>query len=116
MVGKTGGWTPVLLFQHAVNHFSEFAFRSQPNHGLAWFVAALENEDTRDTGDAELGGHVRGVIHVELADLDLASELIRQAVDGRPQLPAGTAPGCPEIDEHRLVALFHFLLPVLTGE
>src|SRR5207302_942887 len=62
------------------------------------------------------GGDIGAVVHVELADLDLAGKLGSQLVHGGPELAAGAAPRRPEIDHHRLLAAGDFGVPVVAGE
>src|SRR5262249_1479461 len=91
-----------LAFHHVLDHFHQLAFGGNPNPLPAWLVTPLEDEDAGNAGDAKLGGHVGGIIYVQLAHLDPAGELVGNFVDCGAELPAGTAPGGPEIDHHRL--------------
>ena len=86
------------------------------NDPFTRLLASFEDQHRRDTRDAVLDGHVLVVVRVELAHFNLAGELIGNTVDSRGQLPARPAPGRPEIDQHRLVALHDLFLPVVRGQ
>src|SRR5690606_25516321 len=63
--------------------------------------AAGESEDRRDRLDAKLAGDRGVLVDVDLDEPDLASLLVNHLLEIGGQLPAGPAPGRPEIDEYR---------------
>src|SRR5688500_8288014 len=79
-------------------------------------LAALEDEDGRNTAYAEQRGGVRILVDVELPDGDFAIVIARERVDGRRQAPARAAPLGPEVDEHGFVGLDHALIEIAVGE
>jgi hypothetical protein len=55
---------------------------------------------------------VRVGVDIKLHDLDRAGVLLCQLLDLGGDKPTGAAPGCPEIDDHRLLVLQDELVPV----
>ena len=67
-------------------------------------LAVAERVDHRDRLDAQLLGELGALVDVDLDQPDLAAGGLDHALEDRPELLAGPAPGRPEIDDHRLVA------------
>ena len=65
-------------------------------------LAVLEQEQRWDGADAELAGHARILVDVDLHDLHLAGHLGRDFFQRRPDHLAGTAPFSPKIHDHGL--------------
>src|SRR5688500_20231174 len=68
---------------------------------LALLLAGVEDEHRGHAADAVLRADGRGLVDVELADLDLALELVGELLHDGSERTAGAAPGGPEVDEHR---------------
>jgi hypothetical protein len=70
-------------------------------------LAVLERLDRGDALDAERGGELLIGIDVDLGQLNLPVARLRRLLERRRELPAGTAPGGPEVhdDGHFLRAL-----------
>src|ERR1051325_2299076 len=101
--------------QNAIDGAGDRAFWDLPDDFFLR-LAAGEHEDARNAVDAVLGRQILRVVDVQLADLDFADVFGGNAVDGRRQGAAGTAPWRPEIDDDRYLAVDHFGLPVIAGE
>jgi hypothetical protein len=59
----------------------------------------------------------RGAVHVDLGEHELPLRLVREPLESRPEHPARTAPGSPEVheDRHLVRTLDHFLLELVVG-
>ena len=79
--------------------------------GLTNQLTVLEQQQGGDAHDAELGGQIGLLVHIDLAHLDVGALLGHLVHDGA-QHPAGAAPGGPEIEQDRLSALQHLGLKV----
>jgi hypothetical protein len=84
-------------------------------HDLLFHLAILEDQQRGDAAHAipHRGGRVAVDIH--FANLHLALILGRQFIDDRRDRAAWTAPGRPEIDEHRLVGFQNVGVEVRIG-
>src|SRR5262249_51194374 len=102
------------LSSHAEELYELVAARQANVLGL--LLAALEDEDGGDASDTVLGGHARRLVDVELTDLDLPLELVRELLDDGRELTAGSAPRRREVDEHGDVGLENFGVEVLLVE
>ncbi len=90
---------------------SQIRFRDRPGE-TAHRLAPLEADHGRDALDAELGGQPLIGIDIDLGEFETARLLGCETLEKRAQHPARTAPGGPEIDDHRqlVAAVDHFLL------
>ena len=85
-------------------------------------LAALEHHAERDRahteGLAQLAGDLGLVVAVELGQLEAAGVGGLQAVEHRAELLARAAPGCPDVEQHRLLhrALDQFGFEILEGD
>src|SRR4030095_2260543 len=70
-------------------------------------LAVHEEQDAGDRPHVEPDGGPLVGIGVQLGDLHLAGQLIRQLVDGRSDGDAGSAPGGPEVHQGEALALLH---------
>jgi hypothetical protein len=92
------------------------AFR-QRAHEAVGRLSVDERDHRRDRLDAHLLRHRRVVVDVHLDELDLALGRAHRLFQDRRELLAGSAPGRPEIDQHRLALRFldHVLHEGLGG-
>src|SRR3954464_3719908 len=77
-------------------------------------LAVAEEDHRRDRQDLVLGGGLLVVVDVELDDAQVvagAGDLLERGSDDA----ARTAPGSPEVDQHRRVVLQHFSLEVVVA-
>ena len=82
--------------------------------GLIRDLAVLHHDERRDRDNAELLRKLRLLVHVDLAYLDVAA-LVRNLVhDGRHHA-ARAAPGCPEVQQDRLIRLHDLALEIFLG-
>src|SRR5262245_58460500 len=75
-------------------------------------LSALEKQQCRDRGDAELGGQVRLLVDVDFADFELSGELAGYLVHDGCDGPAWPTPRRPEIHQHRFRTLDYLLVPI----
>jgi len=75
-------------------------------HKTVGGLAVDEGDHGRDRLNAHLPGNLRMVVDVHLDQLDLALGRTDRLFDDRRELTAGTAPGRPEVDQHRLALRF----------
>src|SRR3954465_7876310 len=75
--------------------------------------AFLEEDHHRDRLDAEAHGEALLLVDVDLDELEVAVALVDDLVEHGRDGVARAAPLSPEVDDHRLVALEHFLLEAL---
>jgi hypothetical protein len=67
-------------------------------------LAAGEGEDRRDRLDPQLGGDLLILVDIDLDQPDRATAGLNRLLQQRGKLLAGTAPGRPEVDDHRRLA------------
>src|SRR5579859_5409462 len=84
-------------------------------YDLLLHLATLENKQSRDTAYSVTLRSDRAGVHVHFADLHFARISGGHLVPNGRQCFAGTAPGSPEVDHDRLLALKHFLVKVGVG-
>jgi hypothetical protein len=72
--------------------------------------AVFEQKHHGYTPDAIGGGCFGVFVHIHFCDLDLVFVGHGQFFQYRPDGTAGTAPGCPEINERRFIRFYNFLL------
>ena len=75
-------------------------------------LALFHHHQGGDAHDTKLHCQLRFFIHIDLADLDIRP-LCRDLIENGAYHPAGTAPGCPEIQQDLLFAALHFLVEVI---
>src|SRR5271165_1127491 len=92
-----------LLFNHLGRHVP---------HDLVRDLAALEEQQRRNPADPVTRRRRAVLIHVDLRHLQLARIRLGHFVHCRRNHLAGPAPPSPEIHQHRLLALQHFLVEV----
>src|SRR5690606_10154825 len=73
-------------------------------------LAVLVQDQRRDAGDAQLGGHACVLIDVDLGDLQRAGLLFGDFIEDRCDHAARSAPDGPEVDQDRHIGLEHFLI------
>ena len=83
---------------------------------LCRFLAPTKHENRWNGANAVLLGDGPRRIHIELADLDLALELIGQLVDDRSELLARTAPRGGEVNKHGKVRFDNLILEIVDGK
>ena len=69
--------------------------------GLAYLFAVPESDQRGDAEHAEALSDVRVIVHIELADLDLAAYLLLELIEDRALHTAGAAPLRPEINDNK---------------
>src|SRR5580698_5697712 len=79
---------------------------------LIGHLAALEEQERRNPADAIARWRGAVLIHVDLGNLQLACVSRGHAFHDGGNRPAGTAPHRPKIDQHRYIALQHFLVKI----
>ena len=67
---------------------------------LAYHLTVAEYHERRDAHNAEALSDSRLIIDIQLADLDLAVKLLVKLLKDRCLHAAGSAPSCPEVDQH----------------
>src|SRR5208337_2050332 len=79
-------------------------------------LPVLEDEQGGNAGD--FVAHWRGAVAVNIhfADLDFALIFAGELFDDRSDRAAGTAPGGPEIDQHRLIGLQYIGIEISVGD
>jgi hypothetical protein len=75
-------------------------------------LPVFEEEQSRDGADVVLERKALIFIYVNLPNLDRARFFARNLIQQRGDHFTGTAPFCPKIDNHRLVALGHFAVKI----
>src|SRR6266446_2370695 len=81
--------------------------------GLA---AVLEEDHRRNRADPESTRRDGIGVNVQLGDLDILALLVRDLLEDGSDHPTRTAPGRPEIDEHRSLGLDDLGLEVLVAD
>src|SRR6185312_5929873 len=77
---------------------------------------SAEDDHRGDRLDGEARRRARVLVDVQLGDLDLPGALGGQRLQDRGDGAAGTAPGRPEIDQHRNGRVLDLLLPAGVGD
>lgn len=75
-------------------------FAASPAGLLKHLPSALEDKEIGDALDAVAFRKLGVLLGIDLEEDRLASHFPRQAAYFRSGNPAGTAPGCPEVDQH----------------
>ena len=78
----------------------------QRAHEAIHRLPVLKGEDRRDRLNPKLAGNGGMLVDVHLHELHLATGRAHRIFDNRRQLLAWPAPGCPEVDQHGLIARF----------
>ena len=97
------------LRQQLLDLFLDHILRNKA-HNLIGNLAALEEQQRRNTANPEARGRSAVLIHVDLGHLQLAGLGSGNAIDDRPNGLAGTAPDSPKIHQDRLLTLKHLLI------
>lgn len=78
----------------------------QYSHELIDRLAVQKRHDHRDALDLKRRGELLFFVRIDLGQHELAGILVRQLFQERCELPAQSAPGCPEVDDdQRLLRL-----------
>lgn len=103
-------WLQVLL-----KHFVELGLRNQPND-LIHNLAALEQEQGRDSTNRVFAGGIGVVVDVHLTHLELTVVGGGDLLNHRGQRFAGSAPFRPEVHQGGLIGLQYLRLKITIGE
>src|ERR1041385_1734338 len=102
------GWRLAdVLFEGLINHVAAYVANN-----LVLHLAAFEDQQSRDPAHTIALRGCRTAVHVHFPDLHFALICGGHFVHHRRQHLAWAAPGCPEIDHYRLVALQNFLVKI----
>ena len=101
---------PYPFYSVSAQQFQHAALRTCAD-SLTNQLTVLEQQQGGDAHDAELGGQIGLLVHIDLAHLDVGALLGHLVHDGA-QHPAGAAPGGLEIEQDGLSALQHLGLKV----
>ena len=75
----------------------------------------LKNHERGNAAHAVALGRIRGIVDVQLSDLDRAQVLTGQLLDHRRDLPARSAPGRPKVHQHRPAGLQNLASKLLSS-
>src|SRR5581483_7050126 len=90
-----------------VEHLADLRLRYEA-HDPVDGLAALEEAEARDPGDAVLSGDRRRFVGVQLDERDAVAHLPGDLLDDRREHATRAAPRRPEVDQHGLGAAEHF--------
>ena len=105
-----------LALGHPLEERDHLGF-GQRAHETVDRLAVGERDHRRDRLDSHLAGNFRMLVDIHLGELDLALGRLHRLFQDRGELLARSAPGRPEIDQHRLALGFldHVLEEALRG-
>ena len=83
-------------------------------HGLRGDLAALHDHQSGNAADAKLGGKIKGLVHINLADLHIAP-LPGDLLQNGSNHPAGTAPGGKEVQQNGAGGFQDLTAEIITG-
>jgi len=101
--------------QVSVELRNEVSLRKVANHGVNR-LTVLEEDESRDGDDAETSCKICLVINVYLVNVKLVCHLIANFLNDWAKSAARTTPGCPEINEDRLVCVSKNRIELCSSE
>jgi len=101
--------------QVSVELRNEVSLRKVANHGVNR-LTVLEEDEGRDGDDAETSCKICLVINVYLVNVKLVCHLMANFLNDWAKSAARTTPGCPEINEDRLVCVSKNRIELCSSE
>ena len=107
--------TRIVVLSQCFDALDQGIFGLHADHAVH-LLAVLEEHEHGDGTDAELGGEIGTIVHIDLADFDGVALFSRELLKDGGQHAARAAPFGPEIDDNGRGGGFDFGLKVVRCE